>query len=169
MPYACQRVTTESGNKNACLTDPLLEMEKYYLNIGDINRQRAYRRAIAVIKCLDRKIEKAQDIEGIQYIGSKMANKVEDILTTGTLGLLSHTRTEYAESMKELTNIHGVGSIIANNWYKQGLRTVHDVLQAHENRKLKPELTRVQILGLKYHTDTQVDVTRKVKRSWSCV
>ena len=113
-PYACQRVTIDSQNKNRNLTEILERMEKYYWTVGDNSRQLAHRRAIAVLKSLTSPVKNGEDLKNVQYIGEKMIAKVNEILCTGTLGVLKTMMDqEYMNTMNAFTGIHGVGPAMA--------------------------------------------------------
>lgn len=111
--YACQRITTEKGNLNSNITTIFHQMEKFYDNRGDMPRQLAYRRVLAVVKCYPRVLTRGHELSKIQYVGRKMVAKIDEIIETGTLSLLPQTKTKEATALTTLTNIHGVGSTIA--------------------------------------------------------
>ena len=77
-------------NLNEHITGELEKLQNIYENENDKGRYHGYRRAITFIRGYDRKIESVEDVKKIPYIGSKIKNKVEEILRTGTL-----RRTKY--------------------------------------------------------------------------
>lgn len=88
--FACQKGKSqlahqESLNLNKELTDVLEVLEKKSFNGGDRWRSYAYRKAITSLKRYPRKISSAEEAKAIRGIGSRIADKIGEILATGTL------------------------------------------------------------------------------------
>lgn len=161
-PYACQRITTES-TLNRQVIQILAQMEEYYILQGDLLRELAYRRVIAVIKAYPYEIKCATEFKQVQYIGAKMVDKIDEILKTGTLSALKKTQTKEVDVLRQFKNIHGVGSQTARVWVQRGIYDLKELEHRQQLGSLSPALTRVQQLGLQYYQDMSHPVTMLVR------
>eukprot|EP01017_Pseudomicrothorax_dubius_P049589 TRINITY_DN923_c0_g5_i2.p1 TRINITY_DN923_c0_g5~~TRINITY_DN923_c0_g5_i2.p1 ORF type:complete len:447 (-),score=83.38 TRINITY_DN923_c0_g5_i2:796-2136(-) len=82
--FVCVSGAQES-NPNAFITDELEKLQKIYTNNKDKGRIIAYRRAISMIRSLQKKIESEKDVEELPTIGKKIKDKIKEILDTGKL------------------------------------------------------------------------------------
>ncbi len=77
----------------------------------------------------------AQAMNDIKGIGKGIAERIDEILSSGTLAELG-VKNEKNEVLAVLTSITGVGNVRAEEWYIAGLRTVADVRAAIAEKKI---------------------------------
>ena len=83
----------------------------------------------------------------IPGIGTRLADKIEEIVTTSKLRRLDHTMTDPDEQVLQLfMGIYQVGHPTASRWIAQGHRTLQDL-------KNKVELTENQRVGVQHYDD----------------
>jgi len=92
---------------------------------------------------------------GLTGIGKSIKNKIDEIFETGTIAGVDTTVLEKMRVVEELTKVHGIGVVKAEELYNKGVRTIADL---HKNNN---ELNDVQTLGLRYHEDIQQRIPRK--------
>jgi DNA polymerase lambda len=151
--FVCQQSSSEN-NVNKEITDELESLEKIYLQTGDHWRAMAYRKAIAAIKRYPRKIESAAEVRCIKGVGAKTAEKIEELLSSGTISRLRGlSNSENVQTIQLFCRIWGVGIETAKQWYSQGYRTLDDVSE-------KAKLNHQQQIGLKYIHDFEQRIPR---------
>lgn len=106
-----------------------------------IHRVLAYRKAGEVIRELPRDLE-AIHAEGglttIPGIGSTLAEKIEELLTTGKLDFYERLSKEVPSTLLELLSVNGLGHKKAKLfWDELGLTTLAEVEQAAKEGKLR--------------------------------
>ncbi|XP_060712422.1 DNA-directed DNA/RNA polymerase mu isoform X4 [Hemiscyllium ocellatum] len=124
--YACQRRTT-LNNRNNLFTDALKILAEHAELCENGGRNLAFTRASSILKSLPYRITKMDDLQGIPSLGE--------------------------HSKKRFTSIFGVGVKTAEKWYREGLRTLHEL------KASKIKLTKEQEAGLLYYEDLIVPVT----------
>ena len=114
----------------------------------------AYRKAVGALKNQDRKISTAREAFEIPFIGKSIADKVEEIVSTGRLRRLENTTWEPSDQVLQLfMKIYGVGLRQATKWVDQGYRTISDLLD-------KASLTKNQEIGIHHLEDFQTRIPR---------
>ncbi|HWP22826.1 MAG TPA: DNA polymerase/3'-5' exonuclease PolX [Candidatus Binatia bacterium] len=110
----------------------LLELEG-----ADPFRVRAYRNAARTIESYSRSVarclEEVQDLTKLKLpgIGKSMAEHIEEIVRTGSLGALKELRKKFPESLDELLQIEGLGPKRTKLLYeKLGITSVKQLEQA---------------------------------------
>ncbi|RUO97062.1 hypothetical protein BC936DRAFT_141045 [Jimgerdemannia flammicorona] len=141
----------DANNPNQYIIDKLKEMLDFYERTKDQWRTIGYRKAILAIKRHSNPILGKQDAIQIPGVGTRLAEKIEEIINTGHLRRLDNLG-ETAEVIKLFTSIYGVGSSLAMKWISQGLRTLDDV---------EKHLTRNQKIGLKYFEELNERMPRE--------
>jgi len=114
----------------------------------DKYRHRAYKNAIRNIKNSDVEITSGKQAkEDIPGIGKSIADKIDEIIKTGTLETLEKNREilEKDKICKLFEGIHGVGMRTSEKWYDMGYRTLEDLKKEWNN------FTNAQKLGYKYY------------------
>ena len=93
-------------------------------------------------------------------VGEKIAQKIEEFLTTGTLMELEQNNelVRQSEVIRLFTSILGVGFSTAQKWYKKGYRTQADLKEAVKKRSIR--LNRTQMFGLNYFDE----ISKKMNR-----
>jgi len=108
----------------------------------------AYTKAIRELKKLDT-ITKIEDVNSIAGIGKKIKEKIQEILTTGTLQAAVTAKEDLPiELYKNLLNVYGIGPAKAKDLIqKDKIKSIDDL---HSKQEL---LNEVQKKGLKYYND----------------
>lgn len=122
-------------------------MMSHYEMAGDQWRVQAYRKAITALRNQKTQISLASEAVKICGIGARLAQKLEEIVTTGRLERLNDAQHDEASKViSTLVNIHGVGVKTAQKWYHQGVRSLEDALK-------RPDLSETQKIGIKKYDD----------------
>jgi len=122
----------------------ILEEISEYLDVSDDGfRSRAYARAAGAITSLDREAadiyreEGRKGLESIPSIGSGIAEKIEELVTTGSLRYLDELKQRLPINVHELTAIEGIGPKTIKTLYKQlHIKTLDDLEKAAKSGKL---------------------------------
>ncbi|KAG0046295.1 hypothetical protein BGZ83_008521 [Gryganskiella cystojenkinii] len=114
-----------------------------------------YRKAIRAISALDHEIQSEADALKVEHVGKSLAKKINEIIAFGRILKMDHLHWDRERTSVEalFKGIYGVGLEKATEWYEKGLRTLDDVRQL-------PNLSRTQLLGLKYYDDLQLRIPR---------
>ena len=100
-------------------------------------RVRAYRNAVRTVEShavpLRKLVEEGADLTELPAIGKGMAENIEEIVRTGTLGDLQRLAERVPESLVELMRLPGVGPKKARRlWENLGAESIADLEQAFE-------------------------------------
>ncbi|XP_048474566.1 DNA-directed DNA/RNA polymerase mu isoform X3 [Rhincodon typus] len=118
-------------------------------------RYLAFTRASSILKSLPYCVTKMDDLQGIPSLGEHCKRVIKDILEGGICREVEELiQNERYQTLKRFTSIFGVGVKTADKWYREGLRTLHEL------RASKILLTKEQEAGLLYYEDLIVPVTR---------
>lgn len=120
----------------------------------DTYRERAFKRAISVIRSLKFPIKDPKQLQDVPGIGKGILERIDEILKRGKLKELEQTSNK-EEVMDKFLKIFGVGVKKAERWYDQGLRDLKDV-------EKKANLTPAQEIGLRYYDELNEPVPRQV-------
>lgn len=98
-------------------------------------RVRAYRRAAATIEGSPEKVTEmvgaGRDLSELPDIGADLAQKIEEICTTGRLSALAETEAQMPETLVELSAIPELGpKRLAELHDRLGVTTVEDLVKA---------------------------------------
>lgn len=146
--------TGNSANPNTRTIEVLQQMADYYERSQDHWRLTAYRRAIAALRKLDRKITTEEEAFAIPFIGQRLAAKIEEIVWTNKLRRLENTNLDpEAEVLQLFLAIYGVGLKQATKWIDQGHRSLAELLD-------KAHLTRNQKIGIAHYEDFKTRIPR---------
>lgn len=147
--YQCMEPnpTAQSSTPNDRTIAILQQMATYYDRTGDNWRTLAYRRAINALRKQETQVTTAKQARGIYGIGSRLADKIEEIATTDRLKRLDAVLTNPDDAVLQLfMGVYGAGLRQARTWMEQGYRTLDDLLQ---NAKLSTN----QKIGIEHHDD----------------
>ena len=148
--FACNQAgAQEAGeeNPNARTIQVLQSMADYYDRVSDHWRTTAYRKAIGMLKRMDVKISTEEEAVKLPMIGPRLAQKIEEIVTTDRLRRLEYAEKEpMNESLQLFMRIYGVGPRQAHQWIAQGYRTLDDLRQ-------KARLSTNQQVGVDHYDD----------------
>ncbi|KAJ4359055.1 hypothetical protein N0V95_002517 [Ascochyta clinopodiicola] len=143
-----------SQNPNARTIQILEEMGRHYDQMQDPWRTLAYRRGVNTLKKQTVKISTAKEAADLTFIGSRLAEKIEEIVLTNRLRKLDNTKDNPLDQVLRLfLGVYGAGLVQANKWIQAGHRTLEDLL-------LKAKLTESQKVGLEHYTDFSSRIPR---------
>lgn len=158
--FACNAATSkddtaEKNNPNARTIEVLQQMATYYDRIDDHWRTLGYRKAIATLKRQDVKINTEKEAFRLPAIGARLAQKIEEIVTTDGLKRLEYAESEpLNESLQLFMQVYGVGNRQAQQWLAQGFRTLDDL-------RAKAKLSDNQRIGVEHHSDLNTRIPRR--------
>jgi DNA polymerase IV len=155
--FACNSAgakDTNAGNPNSRTIEVLQSMANYYDRVNDQWRTVAYRKAIATLKRQQARINTEEEAIRLPSIGQRLAEKIEEIVTTDRLRRLEYAQTEpMDEALQLFLRIYGVGSKQAHQWTAQGYRTLDDLRE-------KAKLTANQKIGIEHYDDLNEIIPR---------
>ena len=115
-------------NPNRKTIDILQKMASYYDRTNDEWRTVAYRKAISALSKQTTLISTKEQALSIRGIGGRLADKVEEIVTTNRLARLESTLQDPSDKALHLfMGIYGVGHQQARVWVSQGHRSLDDL------------------------------------------
>lgn len=127
-------------------------------------RIRAYRNAARTVsgltKSADEMIREKEDFFELPGIGKDLASKIEEIVTTGKLGLLEKTRKSMPPGLGDLMKIQGLGPRRIKTLYENlKIKSMADLKRAVETEKIR----ELPGFGEKLEEDIRHEIER-VKR-----
>ncbi|ODQ56013.1 Nucleotidyltransferase [Saitoella complicata NRRL Y-17804] len=140
-------------NRNNETIDILTKMQKYYEDTEDNWRAIGYRKAITSLKKGKTFIATAEQASKLPGVGTRIAEKIEEIVATGRLQRLESTDNPDDNAKRLLTGIYGVGPVQAQKWVQAGIKTLQDVLD-----RGKP--TYDQKVGIKHYDELNEKMPR---------
>ncbi|KAG8674676.1 hypothetical protein FPOAC2_00709 [Fusarium poae] len=144
----------KAGNPNARTIEVLQKMADYYNRINDHWRSTAYRKVISTLKRQETKITSAEEAQQLPNVGPRLAQKIEEIVTTDRLQRLEYAQKEpMDEALQLFLGIYSVGNSQAQRWLAQGFRTLEDL---KANAKRSPN----QSLGIDHYDDLNTRIPR---------
>lgn len=145
----------KTENPNARTIEMLQRMADYYDQSHDHWRCTAYRKAIGALRKQDGKVTTAKEAFAIPFIGQRLADKIEEIVSTDRLRRLESTKWEPNDEVLQLfTNVYGAGLKQATRWVDQGYRTLADLVN-------RASLTKNQKIGIEHFEDFKNQIPRK--------
>lgn len=142
-----------SQNPNARTIQILEEMGRHYDQMQDHWRTLAYRRGVTTLKKQASKISTAKQAAALPFIGSRLADKIEEIVLTNRLRKLDNTKDDPLDQVLRLfLGVYGAGLVQANKWIQAGHRTLDDLTRV--------KLTDSQKIGLKHYHDFNARIPR---------
>lgn len=156
--FACNRAGRKDAgedNPNARTIEILQKMNSYYERVNDHWRTLAYRKAISTLKQQSVKITTEEGAYQLPSIGRRLAQKIEEIVTTDKLKRLEYAEEEPTDyALQTFLKIYGVGNKVAQQWIAQGWRTLEDVKQ-------HVKLTPSQTVGVEHYDDLNTRIPRR--------
>ncbi|XP_071949012.1 DNA polymerase lambda-like isoform X2 [Antedon mediterranea] len=146
--WACAKPSTNQPvNLNKHITDKLQVLQNAYENTKDQWRAFGYKKAINALKKHPTKVTTWEEASHIPGVGSKLADKITEIVESGHLRKIDHVcKGEEMEALNKFNNIWGVGPTTAQGWVQQGYRSLDDVMK-------NITLNRQQTIGMKYYDE----------------
>lgn len=155
--FACNQAAALGitvDNPNARTIEVLQSMANYYNETNDHWRTTAYRKAINTLKRQGQKVTTEAEAFRLPSIGRRLAQKIEEIVTTDKLQRLEHAQDEpTTASLQLFLKIYGVGNKQAQRWISQGFRTLDDV-------RTKAQLSANQLVGINHFEDLNARIPR---------
>ncbi|KAK2065343.1 hypothetical protein LY76DRAFT_600312 [Colletotrichum caudatum] len=155
--FACHKGGTYGGdqtNPNGRTIEILQQMCNYYERVKDTWRPIAYRKAITQLKRQPSKVSTAEEAIRLPGVGQRLADKIEEIVTTDRLQRLENAEQEPMDKVLQMfLKIYGVGSVQASHFILQGFRTLEDL-------KEKAKLTPNQRIGIDHYDDLNTRIPR---------
>ncbi|XP_074065130.1 DNA polymerase beta [Macrotis lagotis] len=142
---------------NAGITDFLTELANYERNVNQaIHKYNAYRKAASVIAKYPSKIKSGAEAKKLDGVGTKIAEKIDEFLSTGKLRKLEKIRQDdKSSSINFLTRVSGIGPSAARKLVDEGIKTLEDL------RKNEKKLNHHQRIGLRYFEDFEKRIPRE--------
>lgn len=121
---------------------------------------RAYAKVIEQLRAMEGPIQSINDVKDIKGVGKKIKDKIQEILTTGSLKAATEARKETnLESLDLLQGIHGIGPVKAKQLVEtKGIKTIQELRT--ELEKDPDLLNEVQKMGLRYYEDAILRIPR---------
>ncbi len=158
--FACNQGGTlddksDSASPNARTIKILEAMCDHYGRVNDHWRTIAYRKAIAVLQRQPSKILTEEQAFKLPGVGPRLAQKIEEIVTTDRLRRLEYAQIEPADRvLQTFLGIYGVGNAQASKWIGQGFQSLEDLVE-------KAKLTPNQRLGIEHYDDLNTRIPRQ--------
>ncbi|XP_036183028.1 DNA-directed DNA/RNA polymerase mu isoform X6 [Myotis myotis] len=125
--YACQRPTPLTHH-NTSLSEALEMLAEAAGFAGSEGRLLSFSRAASVLKALPCPVTALSQLQGLPHFGEHSCRVIQELLEHGVCEEVERVqRSERYQSMKLFTRIFGVGVRTADQWYREGLRTLDDV------------------------------------------
>jgi len=141
-------------NNNQIITDELEKLAEAYKNSADTWRALGYKKAIMAIKAHPVPITCHAQAVALHGVGSKMADKVMEIVESGKLRKVEEVcNTDKMKIIELFMGVWGAGSVTAETWYQQGHRSLSDLSNA--------KLTKQQMVGLRLYQDLNTRMERE--------
>ncbi|KAH8697290.1 putative DNA polymerase POL4 [Talaromyces proteolyticus] len=145
----------KSDNPNTRTIEILQKMADYYSKTADNWRTVAYRKAIATLRRQNKKISTKAEALAIPGIGCRLADKIEEIVSTDRLRRLENTDiTPEDKALQLFLGVYGAGYAQATRWVAKGFRSLEDL-------KTKAELSENQKIGVDRYYDFQERIPRE--------
>ena len=144
----------QKDGPNARTIEILQQMATIYDRTNDQWRTKGYRQAISALGRQKRKVETKQQALAIPLIGTRLAEKIDEIVQTDRLRRLEHAMDDPNDQLLRLfIGIYQVGVPTAQRWIAQGYRTL-------EQLKNNSDLTPNQRIGLEHYDDFMMRIPR---------
>lgn len=143
-----------NDNPNSRTIQVLQQMASYCNMVGDHWRTTGYRKGIGALRKQSQLVRTKQQALAIPQIGERLAEKIEEIVTTDRLRQLEYTKLDLNDQILQLfMGIYHVGYPTASRWIAQGYRTLDDLIQ-------NAELNANQRIGIEHYDDFQKRIPR---------
>lgn len=154
------KLITQISNENKSETDTELKKKNQW-------RVRSLIKAVGILKDFSEKITSGKQSLEIPGIGKGIADRIDEILQTGTLSELKADMGETDESIaiKSLITIHAIGEKHALDFYrKYGVRSAEELISLWKSGGIvvgKYQLSKQMEIGLKYYHDFLKKIPRQ--------
>jgi DNA polymerase beta len=140
-----KRKAPDGGKPNSDIADILTELANFEKNVSrNIHKYNAYRKAASVLAKHPDRISSGAEAKKLDGIGQKIAEKIDEILSTGQLKKLEKIRADDSNiAINFLTQVTGIGPAAAKKLADDGITTLDDL------KKNMDKLTHHQQIGVK--------------------
>merc|ERR1740117_699810 len=142
---------------NSVLVTTLEELARMHRVRGgseDHWRGITFSKAANIIRAHPRAIRNRRDCKGIKGLGAKCVDKIEEIITTGSLNRLQvMSKDPKIVTLDLFQTVHDIGPKRAAGFWDQGMRTLDDLRRC-------PELTTQQTIYLRYYDELMTPIVR---------
>ncbi len=112
------------------------------LEMKDVEfKPRAYRRAARSVESLSKSIEEVHEkgeLQELSGVGESIAEKITEIIETGTSQYYENLKTELPVDVEELTSVEGIGPKTVKKLYQNlEVKTLEDLEQAAKQHKIR--------------------------------
>lgn len=156
--FACNtagELKASADNPNARTIEVLQSMADYYDRVNDHWRLMGYRKAIGTLKRQDVKICTEEEAFRLPHIGRRLAQKIEEIVTTNKLQRLEYAEKDPGDEVLQLfLGVYGAGTNQAQRWIAKGYRTLEDLAQ-------RASLTASQRIGVEHYAELNARMPRR--------
>jgi len=135
---------------NADIAKKLKEVAALRKLQGDQMSSRAHMKAASLVLRSKNQITSGDDAIKIKGIGPKIAVKIEEIIQTETLAILTQ-KSQTDIILENFTKMWGTSIAIARSWYDRGYRDIDDIRRAVDKDIIT--LTKLQKIGLQHYED----------------
>ncbi len=131
-------------------------------------RIESYEKAIKSLSSFNKPIYSSKDVEDVEYIGKGFSEKIDEISTTGSLKMYDNivksssspsSTFKKKEAESQFEEIWGIGPAFAKKLVDKKILTITDLKRAIKEKKI--ELTKQQLIGLKYYKDLKEKIPRE--------
>lgn len=157
--FSCMKGGTGGGTPNANPNSHTIlileEMAEHYILLGDPWRPRAYRAAVGILRKQTKKISTREEAIAFRGIGTSVADKIQEIVTTGELRKLDSIKLDpNNQALMIFNQIYGVGLSQASKWVEAGYRNLNDLKAANVT------FTAKQQIGIDHYEDFKTRIPR---------
>lgn len=156
--------SSQSSGKNVILNvmSQLIEHTESLVNssVGDEKKKNQFRvaqfkKAIGSLRSCPTEITSGKQAKELPGIGKGIADRIDEILRTGTLSELHQVKKFDAKDIiiQELMNVTGIGEANAKKFIEMGVTSVQDLQEKVTKGLIK--ITHHMQIGLKYYHDIQ--------------
>ncbi|RZF36460.1 hypothetical protein LSTR_LSTR009556 [Laodelphax striatellus] len=152
-----RKAPSNEDNLNQDLCEFLIELSNYERNVNrNTFKYNAYRTAASTLASHSTRVTSGKEAQKLDGVGDKIAKKIDEFLSTGTLKKLENIRNDsITDSINLLTRVSGIGPAKAKQLFDSGIRTLDDL---HKNQD---KLNHHQLIGLKYFDDFEKKIPRE--------
>ena len=141
---------------NSAICEMLNELAEYEKNVNrSMPKFKIYKKASHSIAGCSSKITKGSEARKLDGVGQKIADKIDEFLTTGKLDQVDKIRADDLHvAMSFLTQVTGIGPAAANKLFQEGITCLDEL------RDNLDKLNHHQKIGLKYFEDFNERIPR---------
>lgn len=148
---------------NAALLQELSQLQEISELLGNVYREKAYRRGLAELRKLKFEITRENLAEFMKMkilnVGEGIKGKISEFITTGTIAEIDELkRSREYTAYRDFSGIAGVGPSTIKSWVDKKIYTLSGLRQAVARGKI--ELNRMQKYGLMYYSDLNERIPR---------